>query len=389
MWGLSSEARGPTVNQVNNVELIAFVILAVILLLGAIALFTNFRRARLNSAPRIDAFEQAASEIVDVIATAGLLIDETGSVTKASPGALNYGLVQNRHLIHSALVALVDQARESNQVIERDVELESGLRRSTFWFHVRAAKFGDRFVMLLVDDRTESKRVEDTRRDFIANVSHELKTPIGAISLLSEAIQNATDDPEMVMKFAANLQKESARLSNLVQEVIQLSRLQAGTGVENAIEFDVMRAVTDAVERNQTLAEQRNVRLRADADSGVMVRGDYEMLTIAIRNLVENAIAYSEQGTQVGIGVRLVSGIAEISVADSGLGISEIDQERIFERFYRVDPSRSRITGGTGLGLSIVKHAAINHRGEVKIFSKLGVGSTFTLRIPASDQEIK
>lgn len=357
--------------------------LALFLLLGFLALVTNYIRVRNRSAPSSDALEAVASEIVEVIANAGMLVDASGAVVKASSGAVRLGLVQGRHLIHSALVKLAERARSEPGVVEIDVELDSGLRTKTMWLHARAALIGGRFVMLLVDDRTESRQLEETRRDFVANVSHELKTPIGAISLLSEAIQTATDEPARVVQFAANLQKESQRLSSMVQEVIQLSQMQAGSRLENATEFDVHRAIVEAVERNQTLAEGRNVKLMASDTKGVFVFADYEMITTAIRNLIENAIVYSEQGTQVGIGVRQIAGVAEISVADSGLGISEEDQERIFERFYRVDPSRSRLTGGTGLGLSIVKHAALNHRGEVKIFSKLGVGSTFTLRIPA------
>jgi two-component system sensor histidine kinase SenX3 len=157
--------------------------------------------------------------------------------------------------------------------------------------------------------------------------------------------------------------------------------------VENAKVIELSAVVADAVDRNQVLADKRSVRLVSATDGDVRVLGDYEMLTTAVRNLIENAIVYSEPGTQVGVGVKVADGIAEISVTDSGLGIPESEQERIFERFYRVDPSRSRETGGTGLGLAIVKHVAANHRGEVKLFSQPGVGSTFTIRIPAHEGE--
>jgi two-component system sensor histidine kinase SenX3 len=242
--------------------------------------------------------------------------------------------------------------------------------------------------MLLVDDRTESKQLEDTRRDFVANVSHELKTPIGAIGLLAEAIQGATDDSEMVKKFAESLQKESQRLANLVQELIQLSKVQGARVGENSTEVDLAAVITDAVDRNLLIAEQRNIRVVSSAESGTVVMGDYEMLVTAVRNLIENAIVYSNPASQVGIGLKVVEGVAEIAVTDSGLGISESDQKRIFERFYRVDPSRSRETGGTGLGLSIVKHVSANHGGEVRLFSQPGVGSTFTLRLPIDTQEM-
>lgn len=379
---------GDIVNKVNTTEQIALVLIIAFLVLGLVAGIAAIRRSQIKTTSGVNVFEEVAAEIVDRIANAGVVLNGNNQVLRYSPGAQVFGLIQNRHLIHSALVNLVDEAREQQDVIERDVEIETGSRKNPLWLRARAAHFGRDLVILLVDDRTESKRLEETRRDFVANVSHELKTPIGAISLLAEAIEDSIDDPETARKFAENLSKESKRLSNLVQEVIQLSRMQSGPMLENAIEMDLRQVVTDAVERNQTLAEQQGIKVLADTNESVYVKGDYDMLTTALRNLVENAIVYSDSGSQVGVGIKRVGNLAEISVADSGRGISEDEQERIFERFYRVDPSRSRETGGTGLGLSIVKHAAQNHNGEVKLFSRLGVGSTFTLRIPAIDKEI-
>ena len=345
------------------------------------------RKGDQADARQVDAFEIVAAQVVDVLATAGVVLDERNLVLRASPGAIQFGLVQNRHLIHSALVGLVEDARATSGAAEQELQIEAGLQREQLWVHARAAKFGDRYVMLLVDDRTEAKRLEVTRRDFVANVSHELKTPIGAISLLTEAIAGAQDDPDTIRKFSASLQKEAARLGSLVQELMQLSRVQGANLSETAVELDLALVINDAVDRNQVLAEQRGVKLVTNAMKGSRMVGDYEMLTTAVRNLVENAIAYSDKGSQVGIGLKEVGGVAEIAVTDSGIGISEDDQERIFERFYRVDPSRSRETGGSGLGLSIVKHAASNHKGDVRLFSKEGVGSTFTLRLPIQDRE--
>jgi two-component system sensor histidine kinase SenX3 len=191
----------------------------------------------------------------------------------------------------------------------------------------------------------------------------------------------------MVQKFAESMQKESQRLANLVQELIQLSKVQGAKVGENSTDVDLATVITDAVDRNALVSEQRNIRMVTSAERGVIIRGDYEMLVTAIRNLIENALVYSNEGSQVGIGLKVADAVAEISVTDSGIGIPEMEQERIFERFYRVDPSRSRDTGGTGLGLSIVKHVAANHGGEVKLFSKVGVGSTFTLRLPLRNQE--
>jgi two-component system sensor histidine kinase SenX3 len=249
-------------------------------------------------------------------------------------------------------------------------------------------KLSDSNVLLVVEDNTESKRLDDTRRDFITNISHELKTPIGAISLLAEALVDASDDPAAVEKFSKSLRKESKRLTNLIKDVVQLSRIQSAEVVANAEVVDLSTVVMEALDRNSYRAEARNVKMTYDAPEGVEVIGDPEMLTVAVKNLIENAILYSEEGAPVGVGLRQVDDVAEITVTDSGLGIPLEDQTRIFERFYRVDPSRSRSTGGTGLGLAIVKHVAATHNGEVKLFSKPGVGSTFTLRIPLADKNV-
>jgi two-component system sensor histidine kinase SenX3 len=345
------------------------------------------RRAAQTQEPQFDAFEQVAAQVVDVIATAGVVLDQGDMVLRASPGAIQFGLINGKRLVHKPLIQLVDRARKTSGAVSIDVELEAGLNKDPVWVHARAAKFSERYVMLLIDDLTEAKKLEETRRDFVANVSHELKTPIGAISLLSEAIAGAKGDPVAIEKFAESLQKESQRLANIVQELIQLSRVQGANLSETIEEIDLATVIADAVDRNQTLANRRGVKLASTADVSVKIQGDYEMLVTAVRNLIENAIVYSEPNSQVGVGLRVVDDVAEISVTDSGLGIPESEQERIFERFYRVDPSRSRETGGTGLGLSIVKHAAYHHRGEIKLFSKPGVGSTFTLRLPINKKE--
>jgi two-component system sensor histidine kinase SenX3 len=180
------------------------------------------RRAAQTQEPQFDAFEQVAAQVVDVIATAGVVLDQSDMVLRASPGAIQLGLVRNRRLIHSTLVKLVEKAKKTSGAVQQELLLETGLRREKVWVEARAAQFGGEYVMLLVDDRTESKQLEDTRRDFVANVSHELKTPIGAIGLLAEAIQGATDDSEMVKKFAESMQKESQRLANLVQELMEM-----------------------------------------------------------------------------------------------------------------------------------------------------------------------
>jgi two-component system, OmpR family, sensor histidine kinase SenX3 len=334
------------------------------------------------------AIPEGAVEILDLLTSAGVILNGSNTVVRATNGALALGLVQNRLLIHSELVRLVELVRGTGKNQSIEAELNTGLRGESIWVQARAARMENNNVMLLVEDRTEAKRLEDTRRDFVANISHELKTPIGAIGLLAEALQDATDDPAMVTKFAGNLYRESRRLGSLVQEIIQLSRLQSAELSKTGELVDLESTVHESVERNQVIAEAKNISIEVDAPSGIIVYGDHEMLTMAVKNLIENAILYSDPGSSVGIGLRAVDGVAEIAVTDHGVGIAAEDQERIFERFYRVDPSRSRETGGTGLGLSIVKHVAANHRGEIKLFSQPGLGSTFTLRLPLADVEM-
>ena len=350
-----------------------------------LALFMRtLKRADLHLNEDRENMVDGATEVLDVLASAGLVIGSTDTVIRATDGALAMGLVNNRVLVHKKLRELVATARESAVPVSLETTITSGLRGNTTWVHVRAAKMSSDNVLLLVDDRTEAHRLDETRRDFIANISHELKTPIGAISLLSEALQDASDSPEMVKKFSGDLHRESKRLGSLVKEIIQLSRLQSAEVASNAKLVELHEVVNEAVELNKHSAEARKVKIGVDAPTGVFVFGDHSMLVTAVRNLIENAITYSDDNSQVGIGLAVSQNIAEIAVTDSGVGISAEDQKRIFERFYRVDPSRSRQTGGTGLGLSIVKHVAHNHRGEVAVFSKPGIGSTFTLRIPVA-----
>jgi two-component system sensor histidine kinase SenX3 len=326
--------------------------------------------------------QETVADLLDVLATAGLLLDSSDVVIRSTTGAQALGLLNNRTLAHDELLDLVRHTRSTGAPYEAEVEISTGLQNETIWVRARAALLQDGNVLLTVEDETEAQRLEETRRDFVANISHELKTPIGAISLLSEALMDSSDDQEMVKKFSGDLNKESKRLAMLVQDIIQLSRLQSSDPLKSASLVDLAGVIADAVERNQVLAERRGITLSWDASPGVQILGNSEMLTMAVKNLIENAILYSDQGAQVGVGLREDEGIAQISVTDTGVGIEPEDIERIFERFYRADPSRSRETGGTGLGLAIVKHVAQNHRGDVQVFSKPGFGSTFTLRLP-------
>ena len=326
----------------------------------------------------------SASDLLDVLASAGILLNGSNTVVRSTKNAQALGLIQSRLLAHDSLVDLVNAARVADGPCEAEFELSTGLQSETVWVSARAVHLDEGNVLLTVEDETEAKRLEETRRDFVANISHELKTPIGAISLLSEALVDAADDPKMVQKFSKDLIKDSKRLPTLAPENIQLSRLQSTDVIKNAQVLELREVIQEAIERNSVLAERRNIRISADAPAGIHVLGDQEMLTMAVKNLIENAITYSDEGKQVGVGLRKKHGVAAIAVTDNGIGMTPEQQERVFERFYRADASRSRQTGGTGLGLSIVKHVAASHLGDVQVFSKPGFGSTFTLRLPVA-----
>lgn len=372
----------------NISEIVLAVCLAAALGLIISLLVTMKRRATANEAAIEQNSSDSALELLEVLSLTALVVRPNNQVIRATTGAIALGLVKNRELAQDELRALVLSACQTSGVETLETDVAIGLGAEKAVLHARAVQLSDSNVLMVVEDNTESKRLDDTRRDFIANISHELKTPIGAISLLSEALIDASDDPVAVQKFSKSLRKESKRLTSLIKDVVQLSRIQSAEVVANAEVVDLSTVVMEALDRNSYRAEARNVKITYDAPEGLEVIGDPEMLTVAVKNLIENAILYSEEGAPVGVGLRQVDDVAEIAVTDSGLGIPQEDQSRIFERFYRVDPSRSRSTGGTGLGLAIVKHVASTHNGEVKLFSKPGVGSTFTLRIPLADKNV-
>nr|WP_269328497.1 ATP-binding protein [Kineosporia babensis] len=330
---------------------------------------------------------EGAADVLNVLASASVVLGTDGRLIKSSPAAHAFGLVRGRELVHAELREMAAEAGTLGLVRERELELPRGpLGRGRLIVYARVAPLRPDLVLVLVEDRTEAKRVDEVRRDFVANVSHELKTPIGALSLLAEAVADAADDADAVRHFSGQMQRESVRLTKLVQEIIDLSRLQVADALHPPEPVGIDDAVSDAVDRCAMASRAKNIEVVVGGDHGAVVYGDHNLLVTAIRNLVDNAISYSPENTRVGVGVRRVGGIVEIVVSDQGIGISGADQDRIFERFYRVDPARSRVTGGTGLGLSIVKHVAANHGGEVMLWSRQGQGSTFTLRLPESVQ---
>jgi two-component system, OmpR family, sensor histidine kinase SenX3 len=240
-----------------------------------------------------------------------------------------------------------------------------------------------RFAVIYAFDDSEMARMEMTRRDFVANVSHELKTPVGAMGLLAEALLESSDDPDTVRRFGEKIHLESQRLANMVNELIELSRLQGAERLPELEAVDVDIVVAEALSRSKVAADNADIAITTDRPSGYNVLGDQALLVTALANLVSNAISYSAPGSPVSISRRRRGGNIEMAVTDRGIGIAREHQERVFERFFRVDKARSRATGGTGLGLAIVKHIAANHNGSIRLWSQPGTGSTFTLSIPA------
>jgi two-component system sensor histidine kinase SenX3 len=325
---------------------------------------------------------EVAVEVLEALGTAAVVVNEVNVMVQATSIAESFGLQRDRALVELELLNLVDWARKSKSSKTVEGAINVGGRAAKVWVQATAAPIGSGSVILTLEDRTEARRLDETRRDFVANISHELKTPIGAIGLLAETLQGATDDADAVMKFAASLQREANRLGHIVQEIIELSRLQAATEVNNTLEFNLAELISDSLDRVRIAADAKAMKIVSDSSQEVITTGSYEQVATAVTNLLENAINYSDAGGQIGIALRKTDETAEIVVTDSGVGIALEDQARIFERFYRVDPSRSRETGGTGLGLAIVKHIALNHGGDISVFSKPGLGSTFTLSLP-------
>ena len=334
--------------------------------------------------PRATKLPPGVVSVLSVLSSSAVVLDHSDNVLMASQAARTFGLVKDGQLMVGELLALVRQTRRDGQTREGEVDLSGstfGGRRTSF--AVRVAPMGsDGLILLLAEDQTESRRVEEVRRDFVANISHELKTPVGALALLAETMEEAADDPEAVRRFAGRMRQEASRLTYLVQDLITLSRIQAAEPMPDPITVDLSAIVADAVDRVRMKASARGIDLVAVCEERVVVLGDEDLLVTALRNLLENAIAYSPDRTRVMVSASRDARTAQVSVADQGIGIPERDRERIFERFYRVDPARSRATGGTGLGLAIVKHVMAAHRGKVTVWSQEGVGSTFTLQMP-------
>jgi two-component system sensor histidine kinase SenX3 len=338
-----------------------------------------------------------ARAVMEALRVGVLVLDAHDHPAFANPAAWDMGLVRTRadggadaHTIVRTLAGQVRRSRVSREVeldLPRPHSMEGG-NAEPLGVHVRASALDEGHVVVEAADVTEAHRVARVRRDFVANVSHELKTPVGALQLLAEALLEATDgdsmpDPDAARRFAERIQKESTRLGRLVSELLELSRLQGAEPLPEPQPVAVDRIVAEVVDRTRTPASAKDIEVLFTGVRDLTVYGSESQLVTAVTNLVENAIAYSPEGTRVTVSARATVDSVEICVIDQGIGIEPRDLDRIFERFYRADKARSRATGGTGLGLAIVKHIATNHAGRVDVSSTVGVGSTFTLRLPA------
>ncbi|MDN5860803.1 MAG: ATP-binding protein [Pseudonocardia sp.] len=311
------------------------------------------------------------------------VLNADGEVVLHNPRAGELGLVIDNR-VDARAVAASDRVQRIGEPEAVDLSPLDRRGRHPFAVLGQVRPLGDGFSMVEVSDTSDAVRLEATRRDFVANVSHELKTPVGAMGLLAEAVLDTADDPAEVRRFGTKILNESTRMGNLVTELIALSRLTGAERLPQMCPVEIDGIVRESLARAQHSAEAAGIVITVDEDSGLRVQGDQALLVTALSNLLENAIAYSHSDAAVSVTRRAVDGWVEIAVTDRGIGIAPEHLKRVFERFFRVDPARSRATGGTGLGLAIVKHVLANHGGEVRLWSRPGTGSTFTMRLPTT-----
>ncbi len=344
------------------------------------------RRKKTSEGFEISFATREVRNVLDLLEEASVVFGPGNRLEYFSESANTLGIVREEKIVGDALFSLVRKVRKTRLPQVITIEVPRGpIGEGTRKLSARVSFLeGYDSVIATFTDESEAERIDAVRRDFVANISHELKTPISALRTLSEAVSVASDDPQ-VNKFSGMMQNQVERLSILVQEIIDLSRLQDADPLLDALQVDVDEAVNEAIDQCQFLAETREIEIIRGPQVNVSVIGDRTHLIMAFHNLIENAINYSPDKTRVAVNTITTDKIVEIVVIDQGVGISESDQSRIFERFYRVDPARTRITGGTGLGLSIVKHVVGNHGGDISLWSSAGIGSTFTIRLPIAD----
>ena len=374
----------------SSVALLAGLVVGLVVGVLVAALLRPRRPDPERSAPADGAAPEAvlSRRLLDLIDPAVVLLDPDDVVLLANPAARSLGIVRDTRLLVPELLELARAVRDGGRrraEVSLPASVVGGGPRQVGVLGVRLERGSGPAagpVALVLQDVTEARRVEAVRRDFVANVGHELKTPVGALSLLAEAVEDAADDPQTVRRFASRMTHEADRLARLVRELIDLSRLQGGEPLPELVPVDVDTVIAEAVDRTKLAATAKDIAIVSGGQGGLVVRGVESQLATAVTNLLANAVAYSTEHTRIAVGARARAGFAEITVTDSGIGIPREDRSRVFERFYRVDQSRASRTGGTGLGLAIVKHVATNHGGSVSVWSEEGLGSTFTLRIP-------
>jgi two-component system sensor histidine kinase SenX3 len=314
-------------------------------------------------------------------------VDGDNKIKYASEVALSLNIAREDKIQIDELETLISIARKIDEPLIRKVKAKRplGIAKLNLDTWVMRLERGE--VLLWAQNNSVVSRVETMRRDFVANISHELKTPVGALSLLAEAIEESGKDSESIQKFAKRIGPETKRLTNVIRDIIDLSQVQSDDPLATANPVEVDRVINDAVDAVQLLADLNSIEIAQVNEPDVKIVGDEYQLVMATRNLLTNAITFSPINSRITVGAKLKDGVVEITVSDQGIGISLENQSRIFERFYRVDPARSRSTGGTGLGLAIVKHVCENHGGEVSVWSVQGQGSTFTMKFPQMEEE--
>jgi two-component system sensor histidine kinase SenX3 len=312
-----------------------------------------------------------------------VVFDDTGAITFSNDVASSYLVARHGEaLVEEAIAELAQAARDDSSSPSRTVDLFGPPRRTLVLRAIRLDRDDHRLgILVVIDDVTDRRRLEAVRRDFVANISHELKTPVGALALLAETLL-AEDDPAVAQRLAERMLNEAFRVGRTIDDLLELSRIEADEEGRTD-DVPVHLFIAEAVDRVRPAAEQQGIFVEVEEAPGrLTVAGDRRQLVSAIYNLVDNAVKYSDPGSTVQVRARTDGRSVDIAVEDHGIGIPRRDLERVFERFYRVDRARSRETGGTGLGLAIVRHVASNHAGEVRVDSREGEGSTFTLRLP-------
>jgi two-component system, OmpR family, sensor histidine kinase SenX3 len=368
------------------VTVLAAVLAAVVgVVVGAAGVHWKARTKRTTTVAAGPTVAELLARIVRRSHTGLAVINRFGDVVLSNDRAEVLGAVVDARP-EGRVAEAAARVSEAGGTPEIDLSPAASGRRAPQSVIARLGPLGDGFVVVEASDTSAAVRLEAVRRDFVANVGHELKTPVGAMAVLAEAVLDA-DDPDEVTRFASKILHESRRLGALVTELIELSRLQGADPLPELEPVAVDDVVSEAVKRTRVSAETAGTELTLDSPSGLEVAGSSTLLVTALANLLENAVAYSPTGSSVSVRRRRVRvqgarDTIEISVTDRGIGIAPEHQERVFERFFRVDPARSRATGGTGLGLAIVKHLAQSHGGYVEVESRMGRGTTFRVFLP-------